>query len=243
MALETYICPGRAPCPIGEPAQLRQVRTTVIEPGGTWFCVYPQRWSDELFNTAGTGDARFSPLQNGMIAVPHLYLARNPVGALLETVFHEFTTANRHVSVAADLVGRGLRQVTIPDRLLLADMRDSELGRHGLGRSQLVSSTGDHYPCTRRWAHRLRSLKPGGHQLSGIMWNSRVAEIAGSVARPTTHALLQGPSTEVCVIYGDRVRTLSLNEWNPTVSHGDLSTGSGLEFVIDLAVQLDGFVS
>ncbi len=243
-------CPDPGACPVGDPELLTSVRSVAVGPGEVWHNVYPTVHA-ELFNGSGRGSGRFSPLTTetehpdrpGEV-IPHLYLARNPIGALLESALHGFTAANREVMTTRDLAGRGLRSVTVPERLLLADLRDPELERLGLSRPELVSTSGAHYRCTRRWAHRLRSLKPGGRTLAGIMWHSRVAEIASTVASPTTHALLVPPLTEVCVMYADRVGSAQANVWNAQLSHADLANGPGLGLVLDLVVtQLDGFIT
>ncbi|MEZ5229081.1 MAG: RES family NAD+ phosphorylase [Acidimicrobiales bacterium] len=180
-------CRDQARCPVGDPGALRSVRTLSIDAGEIWHNVGSVE-HDDIFNSSGKGNGRFSPLRSGGNGepLPHLYLARYPIGALLETVLHGFTAANREVVAGRDLVGRTLRSVELPERLLVADLRDQELERLGIDRRSLVSSSSEHYRCTQEWAYRIRSLKPGGRSLAGIVWNSRVAEIVSTVAAPTT---------------------------------------------------------
>lgn len=234
-------CPFPDTCPV--PDRIGRVRSVAIESGSDFHTVYAHRWEHLLFNADGSGNARFSPIESDGVTLGAVYLARHPVAALLETAFHDITPGSaRIVSHDADLAGRGLRRVTTPQRLLLADLRDPALARMGLDRSQVASSSPAHYGCTRVLADSVLGQRPGGQPLAGIMWNSRVAEIAVTVARPTVSALLAGHAAEVCVLFDDRPADDPLADFQTIDTHPDLTEGVGHALVYDLADQLDAIV-
>lgn len=225
-------------CPV--PDRIGRVRTVAIDAGVTLHNVYAHQWQHLVFNADGSANSRFSPLQIGGVTLGATYLARHPVAALLETVFHDITAGSaRIISHDADLAGRGLRTLTTPRRLLLADLRDPALERMGLSRHQITATTPAHYVCTRRLADAIRTQRPGGQPIAGMMWNSRVTDIAATVARPTVSALLVGQASEICAVYdtGD-----SVGPYRPTDTHPDLTAGSGRALIYDLADQLDAII-
>lgn len=240
-------CQNRNRCPVPDPVGSTLLPTVALEPGTSLYTVYGLAWSHHLFNESGGGDARFSPIFDDGTPVAHLYGARNPVGALLETALHELRPASRRVPSSSDLAGRGLRRFEAPKRLLLADLRDTALERIGLSRDQIASTSAAHYPCTREWAVRVRAMRPGGRPLAGILWNSRVAELAGDLARPTVAALLDSDASEVCVLWADRIERGGKGgvglDYSVVDLHATLAAGSGLDLVRDLVVnQLGGLV-
>lgn len=212
-----------------------------IEAHEPWVTAYSIAHRGELFNQSGNGHARFSPLfTDDGVAIGSLYLARNPVCALLETVFHDVSpTDTRKVSISQDLAGRAMRRVVNTERLLLADLRDPALDRHDLVRGALVTAPAAHYACTREWADKLRTARPGGKPIAGLIWNSRVTEVAATLATPSVSMLLAPPLTEVCVIFGDHADELGFYQES---IFDDLATGDGLTLVTDLAQQLGGYV-
>lgn len=236
-------CPFPARCPVPRPTDVAlPFRTVVLDQGQPWFTVYESEFASKLFNDSGNGNARFSPLFDREGPVGSVYLARQPIGALLETAFHEMRPGSENRIALADLRGRGMRQVMIPEQVLLADVRDPELSRHGIDRSSLVSSSAAHYRCTREWATKVRSEKRQGRGLAGIIWHSRVGEIAAERATPTIASLLAHQPLEVCVMFADRLSGNDLRQFQAVETFADLSTGIGLALATDLAVQLGGYV-
>lgn len=234
-------CPFPTRCPVPDPTSTKASFSTVaLDVGQPWFTVYETKFRSSLFNHSGIGNSRFSPLYDGTAPVGSVYLARQPVGALLETAFHEIRpTSDRRISLA-DLRGRGLRQVAISERILLADLRDPELVKNGLTRDALVSTSSAHYGCTREWAAEIRSDR--GRTLAGIMWHSRVGEIAAANAMPTVASLLTNQPLEVCVLFADRMADTDISDFDTVDAFTDLSVGGGLALAMDLAVQLGGYV-
>lgn len=223
---------------------LGSLATVSTEPLDRWASVYDTAIANSLFNNSGVGAARFSPLI-GEDGTPTgtFYLARNPAGGLLETVFHTITTTTVRAVHQDRLRGRAMRAVTAPSALLLADLRDPELERLGIERTSLVATSEAHYQCTRLWADRLRQATVGERPLDGILWNSRIAEIATVGSAPVFTTLLTEPANEVCVLFQDRLPTATVQSFDATDLHSDLASGSGLAMCVDLATQLGGYIT
>lgn len=166
-----------------------------------------------------------------------MYVAATQTVALLETSFHDVHhLGTRIISEALQLATFGLAAVTAPTRLALIDLTDAGLARLGVTRPQLVATTPEHYACTREWAARLHGRRIGAAIPDGILWGSRVAELAGG------DSLLLGDllavAGNVCVLFGDRVSP-DPGVWRPGDPHyEDLTTGNGRLLAEQIAEQL-----
>lgn len=220
-------CLDPAGCPVPRPTtvDLRRLRLTHLSEGQTLHAAYGRRHWPDLFNASGRGNSRFSPIVVGGTAVPTLYAARSQTVALLETSFDDVHQSGTRIITEAQLVTRGLVAITVPNRLPLVDLSDEGLARAGLIRGQLVATTPQHYPCTREWAVALHGRSFGGYRAAGLVWRSRLPELAeaGSVL----FADLLRLTGEVCVLFGDRATPVP-EEWQPGDPHyEDLSVGEG----------------
>jgi hypothetical protein len=189
--------PGQ--CPVPDPAEvdLRRLRLVHLERDRILHRVFETAYGLLGLDGSGRGDARFSPVDGRA----HLYGADTRTVALLETVFHNVhETTPRLIYPATDLAGRGLGRLAVGSRLPLVDLRDEALAQLGLQRRQLVATTAAHHPCTRAWAAVLLGRRIGGVAPSGLLWISRVAELAGADS-PLLDDLLEGATSEVCVLY------------------------------------------
>ena len=101
---------------------------------------------------------------------------------------------------------------------------------HGIGRTELVACSAEHYPCTRRIAAALYERSLDATVPQGLIWHSRQAELAG------------GPAVDVAIVYSDR--TLSATaEW--TLARPGLRAlyeGPGRDRVDEIAEQLSAVV-
>lgn len=184
-------CPDPTDCPVI--TELPDVPGVWLEARTPQYRVYATKRGYDEFNP-GFGDTRFAPFDTAATSdrVPAMYVAGDPIGALLETVFHEVHhQADRYI-YERDLRERGLAHVLVPRRLWLADLRDPVLAHIGIGREQLVATPSEHYPCTRRVARELHGRVIDGRPIAGLTWHSRQAELL----TPTGTA-------EVCVLFGD----------------------------------------
>lgn len=194
-------CRSPASCPVPAPdaVDLRRLRLAHLEPGRLLDRVFLTSHGVLEFNASGRGDTRFAPLGGKA----HLYAGDTRTVALLETVFHNVHQSTpRLIYAATDLAGRSLGRMRVEARIPLVDLRNGALERLGLHRSQLTATTAAHHPCTRAWAEALVGRKTGGITPRGLLWDSRVAELAGADSLLLAD-LMEGPTSEACVLYDD----------------------------------------
>jgi hypothetical protein len=190
-------CPDPTNCPVPNPPAGNRVGDfpTTVLPADAEVCRgFEFKWGYDSFNP-GFGDTRFAPFINAAgEAVPTLYGGVGDVVVLLETVFHEV-----HHDVADRIIYEaivrkwGLAFVRIPRNVVVVDLRDEALKELGLSRSQLITTTAEHYGCTREWARWLHGHRIGRTKVAGILWHSRQAELHEPAIR-----------REVFVLWGDR---------------------------------------
>lgn len=236
-------CPDPTGCPVPDPhdAELRRLRLLPLRTGTTLHTAYARRRWPALFNDSGLGNARFSPLSSDGTVVPTIYCAATQTVALLETAFHDVhQTGTRIISAPLRLATRGVVALTAPSSMGLIDLTDEGLNRIGLRREQLVSTTPRHYPCTREWATALHARRVGGVAPSGLIWRSRIAELASGDS-PLLHDLLS-VAGDVCLLFGDRVPT-DPDAWAPGEPHyDDLTSGDGRLLAEQIAEQLGAVI-
>ena len=106
-----------------------------------------------------------------------LYFGGTKTVALLESALHD--AAGTQPVIYLSLVRHwAVHELELTQPLRLADLRNPELERLSLTRSQLVNTTAAHYVCTRRWAAELQGGTPG---LDGIIWHSRQADLYAQI--------------------------------------------------------------
>ena len=181
----------------------------------------------------GLGDTRFAPLPD----THHVYVASYSVAALLESAFHDAAPPKPRIR-AAQLTQWMESAVQLTRDVRLIDLRDDQLAALGIERNQLVATDAAHYLCTRRWAERLRGRAIGGHRTTGLIWNSRQAELhARAIAdRPAVQELMTVAPSEVAVIWQDATEPSPLAPAGG--GRGRLDHGPGLDFAVDLGAAL-----
>lgn len=227
-------CPAPHDCPVPDPNEvdLRGLRLAHLQAADRLHRVHEQAFAATTFNRSGGGTTRFGPL----VGTGHVYLAASRTVALLETVFHDVHhQVPRIVYEATDLTGWQLTEIRLTAEVGLLDLRDPQLERFGIGRDQLVATTPAHYPCTRHWAQVLADRRPGGATPAGMLWNSRVAELA-TADSVLLDDLLDGPNAQICVLYDTNLPTDLLQAAGPTFN--DLSDGQGRLLVEDIAQHI-----
>lgn len=227
-------CPAPADCPVPDPGEvdLRGLRLAHLQAGERLHRVHEQTYAATTFNRSGGGNTRFAPLAH----TGHVYLAASRTVALLETVFHDVHHhVPRIVYEATDLTGWQLTEIRLTAEVGLLDLRDAQLQRFGIDRDQLVATTPAHYPCTRHWAQVLADRRPGGATPAGILWNSRVAELA-TADSILLDDLLDGPNSQICVLYDTNLPADLLQAAGPTFN--DLSDGQGRLLVEHVAQHI-----
>lgn len=231
-------CPDPDRCPVPDPRSidLRRVRLAHLDAYRRMFRVHAADRPAREFNPGDTASTRFAPLARSA----HLYLADTRTTALLETVFHEVhRTVPRVIYRATGLAGRALSTVRIARRTPVVDLRDPALEHLGLRRDQLVATTAAHHGCTRRWAQRLMQRRIGGTQPAGLLWNSRIAELAATDSPLLADVLAREPS-EVAILYRPPANGATLGEAH--TEHADLTGRQGRLLVDEIAELLDAEV-
>ena len=236
-------CLDPASCPVPNPGDvnLRRLRLARLPAGVVFHTAYRRAHWPVLFNPSGTGNARFSPLAADGATVPTLYGAATQTVAMLESCFHSVHALEpRTISEPLDLAPRGLVALNAPLPLPLIDLTNDALARIGLTRAQLVATTPEHYACTREWATALHGRRIGGVTPAGLLWQSRIAELAQA------DSLLLGDlltvASEIFVLFGDRV-PFDPAAWNPgDPRYGDLTSGDGRLLAEQIAEQLGAVI-
>ncbi|MEP7115204.1 MAG: RES family NAD+ phosphorylase [Ilumatobacteraceae bacterium] len=236
-------CLDPANCPVPNPSDvdLRKLRLHRRPPGAAFHTAYRRRYWPALFNPSGSGNARFSPLGFDGSPVPILYGADTQTVALIESSFHGVhESGTKIISEALDLAPRGVVALTAPVSLPLIDLTNEGLARVGLTRAQLVATSPAHYACTREWAAELYGRRIGGVVPVGLLWQSRIAELAQ--ADSLLFADLLAVADEVFVLFGDRVPP-DPAAWLPGTPHfDDLTSGSGRILAETIAEQLGAVI-
>lgn len=236
-------CLDPASCQVPNPGDvdLRRLRLARLPAGVVFHAAYRRAHWPGLFNASGVGNARFSPLAVGGATVRTLYGAATQTVALLESCFHGVhELATRLISEPLDLAPRGLVALSTPALLPLIDLSNDALARLGLTRAQLVATTPEHYACTREWAVTLHRRRIGGVIPVGLLWQSRIAELAQA------DSLLLGDllsvASDVFVLFGDRVPP-DPAAWSPGDPHyDDLTIGDGRLLAEQIAEQLGAVI-
>lgn len=225
-------CPDPAGCPVAVEefegvAASGALPEIAVPPGQDWYRVYDARDGFAQPNP-GHGDTRFAPFDDlaSGTRVPTLYLAESLTAALLETSFHDVSEKQPRVVSERALLGKLHGRIAPQDRLHLTDLRDEALARLQIDRAQVVSSSSEHYPCTRRVA---RAIHASPQHLDGILWHSRQTE------------LNRLPAAEALVLFADRAPT-DRRAWALATSRsasGSLLEGVGRLLLDQLAEELE----
>jgi RES domain len=182
-------CPDPGACPVI--ATLPLLETATLQPDRFLFRVYDGSWGYDEFSPGLKGDSRFAPIDDPLTGkrLPSMYLGETPTTVLLETVFHDVHEEGSGFVYEGHLHKKLLAHIQAPASATLGDLRDPQLDELGLARSQIVSSSAEHYPCTRRLA--IEALAQGQDPpLQGLIWHFRQAELGGK------------PAEEVVVLFG-----------------------------------------
>lgn len=233
--------PGSCPVPNPGDVDLRKLKLVRTVEGASFHAAYRRAHWPALFNASCTGNARFSPLTAAGVTIPTLYGAATQTVALLESCFHEVHQAGaKIISEALNLAPRGLVALTAPASLPLIDLTNDGLARVDMSRTQLVATTPEHYACTREWAVVLHGRRIGGVTPVGLLWESRIAELAQ--ADSLLLADLLAVASDVFILFGDRL-TSNPGAWHPGEPHyDDLTTGDGRLLAEQISEQLGAVI-
>lgn len=138
MITEPVAVCGTVSCPVPYPTgqMLARLRSVVFDAGVTLRRGHKTARPDPSVLVPGVGDTRFAPLDG----IAHAYLATTTFAALLESALHEATPPDPRI-YEAQLRSWQESAVSLTGDLRLVDLRDPELDRLGLTRSDLVATT------------------------------------------------------------------------------------------------------
>jgi hypothetical protein len=139
----------------------------------TMYRVHETIYAVDQFNPSPKGNARFSPIHDPSGSViPTLYAATTPRGALMESVFRDVPYRAGFKNVALKrLEGRVCSTLLFQKDFQLFDLSKVALRGIGIQPRQLIDTTKEHYPVTRRWAEQVYAAHPP----SRVSWSSRQA--------------------------------------------------------------------
>ncbi|MFS2221425.1 RES family NAD+ phosphorylase [Pantoea sp. B65] len=120
----------------------------------------------------GKGKSRFSPIidseGNG---IPTLYGGENLPVALMETVLHDLPTPCEDAPVELSTLDNLARsQISSKEDIQLVDLNPRFMKKNGITQNDLLGSSADNYPETRRWAEKIHDDNP---EAQGLQWPSK----------------------------------------------------------------------
>lgn len=180
--------------------------------------VHETIYAVDQFNPSPSGNARFSPIHHpsGNV-IPTLYAATTPRGALMESVFRDvpYRAGFKNVDPKR-LVSRVCSTLQFQVNFQLLGLSKVALRGMGIQPRQLIDTSKEHYPVTRRWAEQVYAAHP---QLQGFLWSSRQDDRALAV-----------------VLFGSRVQASDLLDGK--LSRQLIRNGIPEDFVLQLATDL-----
>lgn len=133
--------------------------------------IHSCRFTAAEFNP-GKGHGRFSPVNDikGK-CIPTLYGGENLSVALMETVLHDLPTPCEDAPVALSILEILARSQLLPtEDIHLVDLNPRFMKKHGITQNDLLGSSADNYPETRKWAEKVHCDNPDAQ---GIQWASK----------------------------------------------------------------------
>jgi hypothetical protein len=154
------------------PDPFPEFNTISLSAGRELIRVHDPALSGTVFNPCQGGMTRFAPLAlPSGDCLPTLYAAYDYESALFETVFHDLAFDARPAYVAlSKLTSRAHSRLITAKDLLLANLREADLNKIRLTRSQLIDTLSFQYRRTGRWAEGFHRKNP---RIAGLVWTSR----------------------------------------------------------------------
>ncbi len=119
----------------------------------------------------GKGKSRFSPIIDSEgNSIPTLYGGENLPVALMETVLHDLPTPSENAPVALSTLDNLARsQISSKEDIQLVDINPRFMKKNGITQADLLGSSADNYPETRKWAKKIYDDNP---EAQGLQWPS-----------------------------------------------------------------------
>ena len=169
------------------PAPLVGPRYEVLRRGTILHRVHLTTYRAAEFNPGLGGPTRFAPFNDGAgTVVPSLYASATLRAAIHETIFHDVPAdaATRTVRLR-EIHIRTHSKIELVRDLRLVALRNPTLGRWGISRNELISSSPAQYGHTALWA---AAVHRDFANADGLVWTSN-----------------QCDPDDACLLFGDRV--------------------------------------
>ncbi|MDE1189164.1 MAG: RES family NAD+ phosphorylase [Pantoea sp.] len=146
-------------------------RLVIWPKGKTIERIHSSQFGATEFNP-GKGKSRFSPITDSEDNnIPTLYGGENLPVALMETVLHDLPTPCENAPVELSTLDKLARsQISSKEDIQLVDLTPRFMKKNGITQGDLLGSSADNYPETRRWAEKIHSDNP---QAQGLQWASK----------------------------------------------------------------------
>ena len=170
------------------PSPLTRPQFSVLPSGTALHRVHRTAWRAAEFNPGLGGPTRFAPFNDSSGApVPSLYASATLRAAIHETIFHDVPANARTKTVRLNEVQIRTHSELLTNReLRLVELRNVTLGKWGISRRDLISSSPAVYGQTVLWAEAVHHDIPDA---DGLVWTSN-----------------QCDPDDACLFFGDRVR-------------------------------------
>ncbi len=165
----------------------------VLNKGAVLERIHNRHFMASSFNPCQGNPTRFAPIQdeNGQ-CVPSLYAGETFEAAVFETMFHDVpATAKRKRVPRKKVEDSAQGRLEVVRNLTLVSLREPDLKRWYIKRSQLIAAAPKHYGSTAKWAEAIHFQFPSAE---GLEWTSNQCD----------------PAT-IYLFFGDRVQSADFN--------------------------------
>lgn len=163
--------------------------TVVLKEGAVLERIHHRNFAANSFNPCQGSPTRFAPIKDGNgQCVPSLYASETFEAAVFETIFHDVPAKARRKRIPRNKIEDSAQgRLAVVRSLTLVSLREPDLKRWCIKRSQLIATTPKHYPDTAEWAEAIHLQFPS---VEGLGWTSSQCD----------------PAT-VYLFFGDRVQS------------------------------------
>ncbi|MCY4224968.1 MAG: RES family NAD+ phosphorylase [Bacteroidetes bacterium] len=153
------------------PSQLDTPNPLILQKNDIVHRIHNHLYFGNSFNLGLGSPTRFAPLydRNGL-SVPTLYAPETLESALFETIFHGRNLKSKISSVplyVVQLVSHSLLQ--LKRSIKLASLRESDLRKWGIRRSDLITTSPKFYHISAQWAEAIHNQF---YDIEGLVWTS-----------------------------------------------------------------------
>lgn len=145
--------------------------TVILKKGVVLERIHNRNFAADSFNPCQGSPTRFAPIRDGNgQCVPSLYAGETFEAAVFETIFHDVPAKAKRKRVPRNKVEDSVQgQLEVIRDLTLVSLREPDLKRWRITRSQLITTAPKHYASTAEWARAIHLQFPN---VEGLEWTS-----------------------------------------------------------------------